>query len=207
MQISWQAQHFVNLHVQISWQVQHFVNLHVQISWQAQHFVNLHVQISWQVQHFVNLHVQISWKHFVNLHAADFVAGSTLWNLHVPISWQAQLLCATPCADFVAGAITKCTRCFCGEMRSARTLYFSMNADPKLASGDENWQYTLSCSESSMCRFRLVSQVRGALCEPGCADFVADIAVHFVNLHVQIVVAGAALCATSMCRFRTRSNL
>ena len=33
---SWQAQHFVNLHVQISWQAQYFVNLRVQISWQAQ---------------------------------------------------------------------------------------------------------------------------------------------------------------------------
>ena len=62
VKISWQVQHFVNLHVQISWQVQHFVYLHVQISWQAQHFVNLHVQISWQVQHFVYLHVQISWQ-------------------------------------------------------------------------------------------------------------------------------------------------
>ena len=62
MQISWQVQHFVNLHVQISWQAQHFANLHVQISWQVQHFVNLHVQISWQAQHFVHLHVQISWQ-------------------------------------------------------------------------------------------------------------------------------------------------
>ena len=62
VRMSWQVQHFVNLHVQISWQVQHFVYLHVQISWQAQHFVNLHVQISWQVQHFVYLHVQISWQ-------------------------------------------------------------------------------------------------------------------------------------------------
>ena len=97
VQISWQAQHFVNLHVQISWQAQYFVNLRAQISWQAQHFVNLHVrcvrrlllaegsdvrpgvgwapaldvQVSWQAQHFVNLHVQISWQaqHFVNLHA------------------------------------------------------------------------------------------------------------------------------------------
>ena len=78
MKISWQVQHFVNLHVQISWQVQHFVNLHVQMSWQVQYFVNLHVQISWQAQRFVHLHVQISWKaqHFVNL--------------HVQISWQAQ---------------------------------------------------------------------------------------------------------------------
>ena len=92
VQISWQVQHFVNLHVQISWQVQHFVYLHVQISWQAQHFVNLHVQISWQVQHFVNLHVQISWQvqHFVNLHAQ--------------ISRQVQHF-VNPCADFVAGAI------------------------------------------------------------------------------------------------------
>ena len=51
VKISWQVQHFVNLHVQISWQVQHFVNLHVQISWQAQHFVRLHVQMSWQAQY------------------------------------------------------------------------------------------------------------------------------------------------------------
>ena len=48
------------LDVQISWQAQHFVNLHVQISWQAQYFVNLRVQISWQAQHFVNLHVQLA---------------------------------------------------------------------------------------------------------------------------------------------------
>ena len=70
VQISWQAQRFVNPHVQISWQAQHFVNLEVQISWQAQHFVNLHVQISWQAQDFVNLHVQISWQaqHFVQVH-------------------------------------------------------------------------------------------------------------------------------------------
>ena len=47
----WQAQHFVNLHVQISSQAQHFVNLHVQISWQAQHFVKLEVQILWQAQY------------------------------------------------------------------------------------------------------------------------------------------------------------
>ena len=40
LQISWQAQRFVNLNVQISWQAQHFVNLNVHISWQAQRFVN-----------------------------------------------------------------------------------------------------------------------------------------------------------------------
>ena len=80
VQMSWQPQHFVNLHAQISWQAQHFVNLHAQISWQAQRFVNLHAQISWQEQHFVNLYVQISWQaqHFVKLHAQ--------------ISWQAQHL-------------------------------------------------------------------------------------------------------------------
>ena len=78
-QISWQAQHFVNLHVQNSWQVQHFVNLHVQISWQAQHFVNLHVQSLSQAQHFVNLEVQISCRHstlrtsMCRLRTGDFV--------------------------------------------------------------------------------------------------------------------------------------
>ena len=94
MKISWQVQHFVNLHVQISWQVQHFVYLHVQISWQAQHFVNLHVQISWQVQHFVYLHVQIS------LQAQHF------GNLHVQISWQAQY------------------KMRCGEIANARNAVF-----------------------------------------------------------------------------------
>ena len=47
------------LDVQMSWQAQHFVNLHAQISYQAQHFVNLHAQISWQAQHFVNLHAPL----------------------------------------------------------------------------------------------------------------------------------------------------
>ena len=61
VQMSWQAQHFVNLHVQIPWQAQHFVNLHV--LHQAQHFVNLHVQISWQAQHLQ------SWK----MRTGDFV--------------------------------------------------------------------------------------------------------------------------------------
>ena len=51
MQILWQAQHFVNVHVQISWQAQHFANLHVQSSWQAQHFVKLEVQVSWQAKY------------------------------------------------------------------------------------------------------------------------------------------------------------
>ena len=91
-QISWQAQHFVNLHAQMSWQVQHFVNLQVQISWQAQHFVNLQAQISCQAQHFVNLHAQISWQpqHFVNLHAQISWQVQRFVNLQVQISWQAQ---------------------------------------------------------------------------------------------------------------------
>ena len=92
VQISWQAQHFVNLHVQISWQVPRFVNFEVQISWQAQHFVKLHVQISWHAQRFVNLHVQISWQtqHFVNLHVQISRQVQQFVNLHVQISWQVQ---------------------------------------------------------------------------------------------------------------------
>ena len=94
VQISWQVQHFVNLHVQISWQVQHFVYLHAQISWQAQHFGNLHVQISWQVQHFVNLHVQISAQaqHFVSVEVQISWQAQHFVNLHGQISWQAQHL-------------------------------------------------------------------------------------------------------------------
>ena len=38
------------------------MSLEVQISWQAQRFVNLTVQMSWQVQRFVTLKVQISWQ-------------------------------------------------------------------------------------------------------------------------------------------------
>ena len=33
------------------------MKLELQISWQAQHFVNLQVQTSWQAQHFENLEV------------------------------------------------------------------------------------------------------------------------------------------------------
>ena len=39
------------------------------LSWQAQHFVNLHVQISWQAQHFANLHAQISWQAHYKMHS------------------------------------------------------------------------------------------------------------------------------------------
>ena len=38
------------------------VNPQVQISWQAEHFVNLEVQMSWRAQHLVSLQVQISWQ-------------------------------------------------------------------------------------------------------------------------------------------------
>ena len=41
----------VNLDVQISRQAQYFVDLEVQTSWHAQHFLNLEVQNSWQVLH------------------------------------------------------------------------------------------------------------------------------------------------------------
>ena len=36
--------------------------LEVQISWQAQHFVNLHAQGSWHAQQLVNRAVQIAWQ-------------------------------------------------------------------------------------------------------------------------------------------------
>ena len=98
------------------------------MSWQAQHFVNLHVQISWQAQHFVKLEVQISWQAFPEIADARNAVffnrkggseagqssfaercvrdGLGSWsdhgrimvgivpqhfvNLHVQISWQAQ---------------------------------------------------------------------------------------------------------------------
>ena len=90
MQISWQAQHLVNLEVQISWQVQHLVSLEVQISWQAQRLVNLEVQISWQAQHLVNLEVQISWQveRLVSLEGQISWQAQRLVNLEVQISWQ-----------------------------------------------------------------------------------------------------------------------
>ena len=170
VQISWQAQRFVNLHVQISWQAQYFVNLCVQISWQAQHFVNLHVQlaegsdvrpgvgwapaldvqISWQAQHFVNLHAQISW------HAQYFV------NLRVQISWQAQ--------HFV-------------------------NLHVQLAKGSDvrpgvGWAPALPVAFACCVRRLLLAQ--GSDVRPGVGWAPAlDVQIswqaqHFVNLHVQI---------------------
>ena len=47
----------VNLDVQISWQAQCFVDLEVQSSWQAPRFVDLDAQTSWQAQYFVDLEV------------------------------------------------------------------------------------------------------------------------------------------------------
>ena len=81
--------------MQILWQVQHFVYLHVQISWQAQRFGILHVQISWQAQRFGNLHAQIAWrtKHFDAPPCADVVVDVALWE--------------PPCADFFAGTMAK----------------------------------------------------------------------------------------------------
>ena len=104
------------LDVQISWQAQHFVNLHVQISWQALYFVNLRAQISWQAQHFVNLHVHcvrrlllakgsdvrpgVGWapaQHLRDVRRLLLGKGSHVrpgvgWEpaLDVQISWQAQ---------------------------------------------------------------------------------------------------------------------
>ena len=56
--MSWQAQHFVDLHVQISWQAQHCVNLEVQTCEppcaESTALVKLEVQISWQAQYKIH---------------------------------------------------------------------------------------------------------------------------------------------------------
>ena len=59
----------------------------MQISWQAQHFVNLEVHISWPAQHFVNLDAQISWQvqHFCELQSVDFVPGPGLAHSAGPV--------------------------------------------------------------------------------------------------------------------------
>ena len=44
-------------------------NLDVQISWQAQRFVDFEVQISWQAQYFVDLEVQTSCEVRISWHA------------------------------------------------------------------------------------------------------------------------------------------
>ena len=80
------------LDVQISWQVQQFVNLHVQISWQ--YFVNLRVQISWQAQHFAACQGVgcTPWRRLgTGAGCADFVAGTASVELEAE-NWR---LCST----------------------------------------------------------------------------------------------------------------
>ena len=54
--------------------------LEVQISWQAQHFVNLHVQISWQAQPFCEPPCAdfVGGTALCEPPCADFVAGTAL---------------------------------------------------------------------------------------------------------------------------------
>ena len=74
LQISWQAQHFVNLEVQISWQAQQFVNLEV----------NLEVLISWQAQHFVKLevHPPTNWPTHSHSHSLTLYLSVTHARTH-----------------------------------------------------------------------------------------------------------------------------
>ena len=116
MQISWQVQHFVNLHVQISW-------LHVQISWQAQYKMRCGEIANARNAAFFNgtggseagksrsaerrlrdglgscsgmvgivrpLGLEAGTCTSVNLHAQISWQAQHFVNLHVQISWQVQ---------------------------------------------------------------------------------------------------------------------
>ena len=105
VQISWQAQHFVNLHVQISWQVQYFAQ------WQAQYFVNLRAQISWQAQHFAACQGVgcTPWRRLgTGAGCAEFVAGAALCEPSCADFVAGAVLCEPPCADLVAGTALCC---------------------------------------------------------------------------------------------------
>ena len=80
--------------------------LEVQISWQAQHFVNLHVQISWQAQHFCEPPCAdfVAGAALCEPPCADFVAGAALCEPPCADVVAGAALCEPPCADFVAGA-------------------------------------------------------------------------------------------------------
>ena len=76
--------------------------LEVQSSWQAQHFVNLHVQISWQA--FVNLRADfVAGAALCEPPCAEFVAGTALCELPCAEFVAGAALCEPPCADFMAG--------------------------------------------------------------------------------------------------------
>ena len=99
------------LDVQISQQAQRFVNLHVQISWQAQYFVNLRVQISWQAQHFAACQGVgcTPWRRLgTGAGCADFVAGAARCEPSCADFVAGAVLCEPPCADLVAGTALCC---------------------------------------------------------------------------------------------------
>ena len=172
------------LEVKISWQVQHFVNLHVQISWQAQHFGNLHVQISWQVQHFVNLHVQISWQAALCAPpCADFVAGATLCEPPCADFVAGAALCEPPCADFVAGAAIQ--NALWRDSECARNAVFFNGTGGSEAGKSRSAERRLRDGLGSFSDHADFA-AGAALCEP--RNRPGSIG----NLHVQIL-AGAAL--------------
>ena len=78
----------------------------MQISWQAQHFVNLHVQISWQAQQFCEPPCAdfVAGAALCEPPCADFVAGAALCEPPCADFVAGAALCEPPCADFVAGA-------------------------------------------------------------------------------------------------------
>ena len=89
------------LDVQISWQA-------LQISRQAQYFVNLRVQISWQAQHFAACQ-GTPWRRLgTGAGCADFVAGAALCEPSCADFVAGAVLCEPPCADFVAGTPLCC---------------------------------------------------------------------------------------------------
>ena len=91
---------------QISWQAQHFVNLHVQISWQAQHFVNLHASPNLDAEASCARGLGSRSDHGRNLHVlAEFVAGTALCEPPCADFVAGTALCEPRCADFVAGAL------------------------------------------------------------------------------------------------------
>ena len=82
-----------------------------QISWQAQHFVNLRVQISWQAQHFAACQGVgcTPWRRLgTGAGCADFVAGAALCEPSCADLVAGTALCEPPCADLVAGTALCC---------------------------------------------------------------------------------------------------
>ena len=85
--------------------------LDVQISWQAQYFVNLRVQISWQAQHFAACQGVgcTPWRRLgTGAGCADFVAGAARCEPSCADFVAGAVLCEPPCADLVAGTALCC---------------------------------------------------------------------------------------------------